>query len=405
MTDPVSGPSTLAWFHCFAGIAGDMALGSLVDAGADVGEIRALLDRLALPGWHLEFEEGLRGGIACTRAIVGGDDVVVRTHGVIAALIEDAALPTRVTARAQAVFHKLASAESALHRRPIDQVHFHEVGGHDAIIDIVGTAAALEVLGVDEVCASAVATGTGMVRSAHGRLPNPAPATVRLLEGIPSYGRDVTIELTTPTGAALLAALSSAFGPLPDMTVATSGFGGGAGEMDDLPNCTQVVIGHHWSGPSVGAGQSALVLETNLDDVTGEQLGLAVAAALEVGAFDAWVTPVTMKKGRPGHVLHVLTDATLVEAQRAEIGRITGTMGIRATAVERWPVARSLEQVTVDGMTIRMKVSSGRAKPEFDDVAQVAAKTGAAPHEVASRAEEAWRAAQRPPWDPEGSPA
>jgi uncharacterized protein (TIGR00299 family) protein len=330
---------------------------------------------------------------------------VVRTHGVIASIIEDAALPARVTARAQAVFHKLAAVESALHRRPIDQVHFHEVGGHDAIIDIVGTAAALEVLGVDEVCASAVATGTGMVRSAHGRLPNPAPATVRLLEGIPSYGRDVAIELTTPTGAALLAALSIAFGPLPDMTVASSGFGGGAGEMDDLPNCTQVVIGRRSSPPGVGAGQGALLLETNLDDVTGEQLGLAVAAALDAGAFDAWVSPVIMKKGRPGHVLHVLTDLTLLEAQRAEMQRVTGTMGIRATAVERWPVSRSLGQVTVDGMTIRMKISSGRAKPEFDDVAQVAAKTRTPPHEVASRAEEAWRAAQRPGWDPEGSPA
>jgi uncharacterized protein (TIGR00299 family) protein len=382
-----------------------MALGSLVDAGADVEEIRALLNRLALPGWHLDFEDGIRGGIACTRAIVGGDDVVVRNHGVIAALIEEAALPERVSARAQAVFHKLATVESTLHRRPIDQVHFHEVGGHDAIIDIVGTAAALEVLGVDEVCASAVATGTGMVRSAHGRLPNPAPATVRLLEGIPSYGRDVAIELTTPTGAALLAALASGFGPLPDMTVASSGFGGGAGEMDDLPNCTQVVVGRRSSQPAIGAGQNALLLETNLDDVTGEQLGLAVAAALDAGAFDAWVSPVIMKKGRPGHVLHVLTDVTLIEAQRAEIQRVTGTMGIRATAVERWPVARSLEQVTVDGMTIRMKVSNGRAKPEFDDVAQVAAKTRTAPHEVASRAEEAWRAAQRPSWDPEGSPA
>ena len=139
--------------------------------------------------------------------------------------------------------------------------------------------------------------------------------------------------------------------------------------------------------------------------MTGEQLGLAVAAALEAGALDAWVSPVTMKKGRPGHVLHVLTDATLVETQRAEIERVTGTMGIRATAVERWPVARELEQVTVDGIIIRMKVTSGRAKPEFDDVALVAAKTGAPPHEVASRAEEAWRAAQRRPRGPEGPPA
>ena len=407
VTSPATGPSTVAWFHCFAGIAGDMALGSLVDAGADVDEVRALLDRLALPGWHLEFEEGIRGGIACTRAVVGGDDVVVRTHGAIAALIEEAALPGRVTARAQAVFHKLASVEAALHRRPIDQVHFHEVGGHDAIIDVVGTAAALEVLGVDEVCASAVATGMGTVRSAHGWLPNPAPATVRLLEGVPSYGRDVRIELTTPTGAALLAALSTAFGPLPDMTIAASGFGGGTGEIDDLPNCTQVVIGQSVDRSPVGPGQSALLLETNVDDVTGEQLGHAVAVALEAGALDAWVSPVTMKKGRPGHVLHVLTDATLVEVQRAEIQRVTGTMGIRATAVERWPVARALEHVTVDGIVIRMKVTGGRAKPEFDDVALVATKTGAPLHEVASRAEEAWRAARRPTSGPrpEGTPA
>jgi uncharacterized protein (TIGR00299 family) protein len=392
--------STVAWFHCFAGIAGDMALGSLVDAGADVDEVRALLNRLDLPGWHLEFEDGIRGGIACTRAVVGGDDVVVRTHGVISALIDGAALPPRVTARAQAVFHKLAVVESALHRRPIDQVHFHEVGGHDAIIDVVGTVAALEVLGVDEVCASAVATGMGMVRSAHGRLPNPAPATVRLLQGIPSYGRDVTIELTTPTGAALLAALSSTFGPMPDMTIAASGFGGGAGEMEDLPNCTQVVIGRRAGAPPVGPGQPALLLETNLDDVTGEQLGHAVATALDAGALDAWVSPVTMKKGRPGHVLHVLTDTMHVETLRTEIGRATGTMGIRATAVERWPVARELEQVTVDGIIVRIKVTSGRAKPEFDDVALVAAKTGAPLHEVSSRAEEAWRATRRPPSDP-----
>jgi uncharacterized protein (DUF111 family) len=255
------------------------------------------------------------------------------------------------------------------------------------------------------VCASAVATGTGMVRSAHGRLPNPAPATIRLLEGIPSYGRDVSIELTTPTGAALLAALSTAFGPLPDMTVSSSGFGGGAGEMDDLPNCTQVVIGRRAAHQVVGPGQDALLLETNLDDVTGEQLGLAVATVLEAGAFDAWVSPVTMKKGRPGHVLHVLTDAPHLERQRAEIQRVTGTMGIRATAVERWPVARSLEQVTVDGMSIRIKVSGGRAKPEFDDVALMAEKTGASPHEVSSRAEEAWRAAQRPTMGPEETSA
>ena len=392
MTDPGDSATTVAWFHCFAGIAGDMALGSLIDAGADVDEVRGLLGRLELPGWQLRVEEGMRGGIACTRALVSGDDVVVRTHAAIVALIEQAALPTRVARRSLDVFRSLASVESALHRRPVDQVHFHEVGGHDAVVDIVGTAAALEVLGVDEVRASAVATGRGTVRSAHGRLPNPAPATVRLLEGIPTYGREVDIELTTPTGAALLAALCSSFGPMPSMTINASGFGAGAGEIEDLPNCTQVVIGRRTEQPSVGPGQAALVLETNLDDVTGEQLGYAVAATLDAGALDAWVSPVTMKKGRPGHVLHVLADVTRSAVLRAEIQRVTGTMGIRATSIERWPVTRQLGQVTVDGITIRMKVTGGRAKAEFDDVALAAAKTGATLHDVASRAEEEWRA-------------
>jgi uncharacterized protein (TIGR00299 family) protein len=329
----------------------------------------------------------------------------VRTHGAISALVADAALPPRVTERALAVFRALAVVESALHRRPLDQVHFHEVGGHDSIIDIVGTAAALEVLGVDSVTASEVATGSGTVRSAHGRLPNPSPATVRLLEGIPTYGRDVRLELTTPTGAALLATLCSDFGPMPEMTITSSGFGGGAGEMENLPNCTQVVVGRRAEPAEVGPGQPALVLETNLDDATGEQLGHAVAAALDAGALDAWVTPVTMKKGRPGHVLHVLTDPIHMETLRREMERSTGTMGIRGLPVERWPAARELAQVTIDGMTIRMKVTSGRAKPEFDDVALVAAKTGASLHEVSSRAEEAWRAAARRRPGPDQSPA
>ena len=404
MTDQGSSSEAVAWFHCFAGIAGDMALGSLVDAGADADEVRTLLERLDLPGWDLRFEEELRGGIACTRAIVGGDDVVVRTHGAISALIEAAALPPRVTERALRIFRSLASVESALHRRPLDQVHFHEVGGHDAIVDIVGTAAALEVLGIDTLAASAVATGSGTVRSAHGWLPNPAPATVRLLEDVPTYGRDVGLELTTPTGAAILATLCTSFGPMPDMTITASGFGGGAGEMPDLPNCTQVVVGrrmqHH-----VGSGQPALVLETNLDDVTGEQLGYAVAAALEAGALDAWLSSVTMKKGRPGHVLHVLAEATQVEVLRREIARATGTMGVRAMPVERWPVAREMTTVVVDGITIRMKVTSGRVKPEFEDVTLAAAKTGATLHEVASRAEEAWRAAHHRPPGADPSPA
>ncbi len=386
---------TVAWFHCFAGIAGDMALGSLIDAGADLKEIRLLLDRLSLPGWELHTEETLRGGVACTRALVqGSEDGTVRTHAAIADLITGAALPPRVAKRALAVFRRLADVESALHRVPVDQVHFHEVGGHDAIIDIVGTVAALEVLAIEEITASSVATGTGMVRSAHGPLPNPSPAAVRLLEGVPTYGRATTVELTTPTGAALLSALSTSFGPLPAMVVHHSGFGAGKNELEDLPNCTQVVIGQFDERQSIGSGQPAVVLETNLDDVTGEQLGYAVSAALEAGAFDAWVSPVIMKKGRPGHVLHVLTDAAHLDVLRHLIQTTTGTFGVRATVAGRWPAARSFDEVSVDGMPVRMKVSAGRAKPEFEDVALIASVTGAAVRDVASRAEAEWRRRQ-----------
>jgi len=391
MTGAATTTETIAWFHCYAGIAGDMALGSLLDAGADLEEVRTLLGRLDLPGWDLHVEDGLRGGIACTRVVVEGDDAVVRTHATIAELITAAALPPRVAERSLAVFRSLATVEAALHRRSVEQVHFHEVGGHDAIVDIVGTASALEVLGVDEVSASAVATGMGSVRSAHGWLPNPAPATVRLLQGVPTYGRDVPIELTTPTGAALVSTLCSSFGPLPDMRITASGFGGGANELADLPNSTQVVVGQRLA-TAVGRGQDALMLETNLDDATGEQLGYAVSVALEAGAFDAWVSPVTMKKGRPGHVFHVLTDSVHIDALRHEMERTTGTLGVRASAVQRWPLSRTMSEVVLDGITVRMKVAAGRAKPEFDDVVAVATKTGVPIHEVSSRAEEAWRA-------------
>jgi hypothetical protein len=386
-------PQNIAWFHCFSGIAGDMALGSLIDAGADVEEVRQLLRRVPFSGWELETESVLRGGIACTRVVVSApDDVVVRTHANIVELVKGATLPARVETRALAIFAVLAEVEGQLHRRPAGQVHFHEVGGHDAIVDVVGTASALEILGIDEVRASSVATGSGMVRSAHGLLPNPAPAVVRLLEGVPSYGRDVPVELTTPTGAAILAALATSFGPLPAMEVGGTGFGAGSRDLDDLPNCTQVVVGT--TGPALtgsATGQPVIVLEANLDDATGEQLAHALRSLLDGGAHDAWITPVVMKKGRPGHTIHVLADPSLLESLRDLLRVTTGTFGVRALHGERWPAARTLEPVNVAGHPVQVKVGGGRVKAEFDDVAKVAAQTGLAVAEVASRAEQAWR--------------
>ncbi len=385
----------VAWFHCFSGIAGDMALGSLVDAGADPVELEHMLDRLPIDGWSLGFEPVLRNGIAATRAVVKvRDDAVVRTFPHVMGILEEARMPERVRERAVAAFSLLAAVEGRLHRRPRSQVHFHEIGGHDTIVDIVGTASALELLEVSTVSASPVATGLGMVRSAHGLLPNPAPAVVELLEGIPTLGRDVAVELTTPTGAAMLAAWGSTFGPMPAMTIEATGFGAGSRELDDLPNCTQVVVGlpaDSALASAPGAGQLLVQLETNLDDVTGETLAHTVAALLDDGALDAWVIPVLMKKGRPGHVLNVLCDPVLVGDLRHRLAAETGSLGVRAHTVERWAAPREMVEVEVDGYPVRVKVSPGRVKVEHADAARVAGRTGRPLREVAARAEAAWR--------------
>jgi uncharacterized protein (TIGR00299 family) protein len=392
----------IAWFNCFSGIAGDMTLGSLVDAGADTDELVKLLGRIPVGGWSLEFEPVLRNGLAATRAIARANDGVVRTFMHVLGLLEEARLPERVRARAVAAFSVLAEVEGRLHRRPPAQVHFHEVGGHDAIIDVVGSAIALELLGVDTVSSSPVANGTGVVRTSHGVLPNPAPAVVELLVGIPTVGRDVNVELTTPTGAAMLRAWGSHFGPMPAMTIERSGFGAGSRELEGTPNCTQVVIGTAApiEGSGTGpAGQPLVVLQSNLDDVTGETLAHAVGRLIEAGALDAWLHPVVMKKGRPGHVLSVLCDPALASELSAVMSAETGTLGVRAAGVQRWSTERGPGVAEVEGLPVRVKVSPGRVKAEYTDAARVAHLSGLPLIEVAARAEAGFRLVEN---DPDG---
>lgn len=380
-----------AWFSCFAGIAGDMALGALLDAGADLDEVTGLLHRLPVGGWAVRAEDMMRNGIGATHLVVETtDDTTSRTYADITALLAASALPDRVLARAQATFAALARVEAHIHRQPVDSVHFHEVGGLDAIVDVVGVAAALEVLGVDRVASSPVALGHGTVRSAHGVLPNPAPAVVALLAGAPVHGLDVSVELTTPTGAALLASLVTTWGPLPDMTIDATGYGAGTRELETLPNVTQVVVGRA-SATTPLPGQPLVLLEANLDDATGETLAHAIASLLDAGAADAWLTPILMKKGRPAHLVSVLADSARAAALTTVLGQETGTLGVRGTTVSRWPSPRKMGSVVVDGHKIRVKVAPHRVKAEHDDAADIARRTGRPVAEVAARAEAAWR--------------
>lgn len=382
----------VAWWHCFAGIAGDMALGSLVDAGADLALIERELVGLPIGGWSLEAGPVLKGGLACTRLVVRARETsVIRTHAHIVGLITEARLPERARQRALDTFARLAEVEGRLHRRPPSQVHFHEVGGIDAIIDIVGTCVALEILGVDRIASSAVAQGTGLIRTAHGLLPNPAPAVVGLLAdaGAPTYGTDRPVELTTPTGAALLATLAEEWGPMPAMTVERSGFGAGTCDLDGIPNAVQVVIGSAIDADAEAkGGQPVQLLETNVDDVTGEVLAHTVARLLDAKAHDAWITPIIGKKGRPSHVVSVICDPARAAELRAILASETGTLGVRSLRLNRWVAPRGIDEVLVDGHPIRVKRGPSRVKAEHDDVVRVARLVGLPLREVARRAED-----------------
>lgn len=387
---------TVAWWNCPAGIAGDMALASLLDAGADFDAVVTGLRSLPVGGWSIERSRADRAGLAATTLDVRIEPTEGDAHRSakeVRRIIENAsALPPRATERSLAVFTALAGAEGRLHGLPADEVHFHEVGSVDAILDVVGTCLALESLGVERVFAGPVALGTGTVRSRHGVLPNPAPAVLELLEGAPAYGTEHRVELTTPTGAAILVALAESFGPMPAMTVRASGYGAGTRELPGMPNVTQVVVGD----AVVAAGhprrehlEQLVVIEANIDDVTGEVLAYTLAALTGAGALDAWLVPVVAKKGRPGHVVSVLCRPLDADRLTTVLFEQTGTLGARRRYVERWALDRYWVEVEVAGKPVRVKIGPYRAKAEYDDCLAVAAETGMPLRQVATAAESA----------------
>jgi uncharacterized protein (TIGR00299 family) protein len=383
--------ATIAWFQPFSGIAGDMALGALLDAGADLGYVISTLEGLGITGWSLDSERTQRHSLAATRALVDAPEQHHhRKWRDISELLKDSDLPDRVRDRAHRIFEALAIAEAHVHGVGPDEVHFHEVGALDAIVDIVGCCAALESLGIDIVASAPVAVGTGTITAAHGVLPNPPPAVVRLLEGVPTTGIDIGLELTTPTGAAIVAALAETVGPMPSMTIRSSGFGAGTRDIPDRANVTHVVIGSARSSEVVSGNtniEELTELSTNIDDITGELLAHAISELLSAGALDVWAIPIVMKKGRPAHSLNILARQEMVAELTELLFGLTGTLGVRATTVQRTFQPRSVVEVDVDGQKISVKVGPARVKAEFDDVASAARTLGRSPADVAAAAE------------------
>ena len=381
----------LLYFDCIAGISGDMALGALIDAGADLGTIRDGLMGLAVEPFDLDVEQVETGGLRATKVHVRTTTSgIIRTYASIRSLLDLAEMPLDAKAMAHRIFRRLAEAEAMVHRRELEQVTFHEVGAVDSIVDIVGTALALSSLGVDRMFASAVPTGLGMVKSEHGALPIPAPAVVELLRGAPMYSRNVPVELVTPTGAAILASLVEGFGELPRMRVEQVGYGAGSARLD-FPNVLRVLIGEEdreaAAPPATTPPGTELVLETNVDDLNPELTTYVLERLFAAGAQDAWLTPIVMKKGRPAVTISVLVSPSRQEAIRQVLFREAGTLGIRATTVDKQALEREWVDVTTRHGGVRVKIGrfEGNAitiAPEFEDCARVARAAGGPARDV-----------------------
>ncbi|MDQ3352791.1 MAG: nickel pincer cofactor biosynthesis protein LarC [Actinomycetota bacterium] len=379
----------IAWFNCELGVAGDMVLGALVDAGADADHVAATIAALDIDGYELSFQPVRRASLQATWA-----NVVVADHGdrdgdghhshphrplrTILELLDGAdRLAAPVRDRAVAVFRELGRAEGAVHGIDPYDVELHEVGAVDAIVDVVGVCAALDSLGVDTVHASAIGVGHGIASTAHGTIPHPAPAVARMLADrrVPVRPVETSLETATPTGVALMVALAASFGAAPTMTVTATGMGAGTADPSNRPNVVGVLVGHGASATAAG-DRLAHQIETNVDDVTGEVLADTITALLDAGALDAWVTSIVMKKGRPAHTVSVLARGGEHDLLRDVLVAHTGTLGTRSRVVERHPVAHETGVVTVDGHDVSVKRAAGRTKVEFDDAAAAAGHLG-----------------------------
>lgn len=384
-----------AYFDCSSGISGDMTLAALLDCGASLQPIQDAIDALEL-GASLKLLPTRKCGLAAKKLHLEiPTDLTHRNLEAILNLLNHPKIPSAPRRLASRIFQRLAKAEAKVHGVSIDQVHFHEVGAIDSIIDILGVAIAWVQLDIQHASASAVPTGCGQVRIAHGLFPIPAPATAELLRSIPIAPSTLPFELTTPTGAAILAELVNDFGPLPAMKYESIGYGAGSRDLPNQPNVLRVFLGHPSTqipqspiqSPTQSHLDNILVFETNLDDIPPEQIGFAISQLWEAGALDVFCTPIQMKKNRPGTLLSVLAPPQLATPIQNCIFRHTGTLGIRIASQQRAILPRSIIEVPTHWGPVPCKLitsidGSKSLSPEFDHCAQIAIEQGLSLPEV-----------------------
>jgi len=367
----------IAYLDCVGGLAGDMLLAALLDAGAPESALRDVPSRLGLADVELRLERVQRHGIEALHLDVFGEHGERSWRSMREQLIA-ADLDDSVRERSLRVLERLAGAEAAIHGVEADDVHFHELGAVDTFVDVVGAVTLLDELGVRRLVCSPLPSARGVVTSAHGVLPLPAPATAALLVGAPVFGVDLEAELVTPTGAALASALADAWGPMPAMTIERLGYGAGTADFAERANVLRVFIGR---GAEAGAHGDVSLLETNLDDLLPELVPDAVERCFAAGALDVWTAPIGMKKGRPGIVLSALARPEAEAAVAHAILEETTSLGVRVARLRRYELEREERSVQVDGHPVRIKLGrlDGRVvnvAPEHDDCAAVARATG-----------------------------
>jgi pyridinium-3,5-bisthiocarboxylic acid mononucleotide nickel chelatase len=388
-----AGAGKWLFFDCPSGIAGDMTVAALLDLGVPLGVVERALGTLGLAGYRLEVGRGRKGALAATHfeVLLEGRSPERSYRAIDALLAAAQGLDPPARELARAIFRRLAEAEAEVHGLPLAEVTFHEVGAVDSIVDVVGAAAALAYLGA-EVAGSPLPLGHGCVQTRHGPLPLPAPATVLCLRGVPTYGANIAAELVTPTGAAILATAARRFVRWPSFVPERIGLGAGRRELEDRTNVLRVVLGSPSPVPSEAPeGATHLVLEANVDDLTGELAAHAIDALLESGALDAWATPITMKKGRPALQLSALATAARAADVAAVLLRETSSLGLRRTPVSRIELPRHWVEVETRFGRLPVKVSEpvgapAHAKPEFDACLGAARAHGVPVREVLAEA-------------------
>ena len=382
----------IAYFDCFSGASGDMILGSLIDAGLSPRRLREELKKLQIPTIHLKVKKVLKKGISATQVIVEGRNEK-RSHRnlkEILKIVERSSVETEVKEKSKEIFKRIASVEGKIHRTPMEEVHFHELGGLDSIVDIVGSVWGIRQLGIEKIYVSKVNVGAGFVKCEHGILPIPAPATLSLMEGKPIYSSGIERELLTPTGAAILTTLGSEFGPIPPINVEQIGYGAGRDNLPH-PNLLRLIIG---TSESTSGKEKVMVIETNIDDMNPQFYDYLIEKLLAMEVLEVFITPILMKKNRPGHLFTVICPSEKLPSVTRFLLRETTTLGLRWHEEERAKADREILNIQTRYGKIRFKLARWEGKivnlsPEYEDCKRLALEKGVPLKEIFEEAKRA----------------